>query len=397
MSKSIQLYLDGTLYDQWTDGEVTRDLKDFSGAFSFTFRDGEASIATLAYGTQPALPRLKPQMEARIKIGRRLVLVGYVEEVRPDIRDGGASVSISGRDKTGDLIDCSALAEGPAELKGVKLEDAIKKIVEPFGLGVRAEVDTGAAFERYGIDLGETAFSAVEKGSRQRSVLILSDGVGGVVITRTGKTRAPADLTLPGNVFAAGGTFSTAGRYSKTIVRGQSERAGKSRNAATLDASAAPLDADNREDGDGSARDRERKGTAATGTAEDGEIRRYRPIVHLARSKADATSAGDEADWRNRTARASAEEMTYTVRGHEAGGTLWTVNQITHVSDAFTTIERDMLISKIRYVEGAEIVSEITVCSPEAFDPEPVGKKRTNERGKASGKRAGLDSTAEAL
>lgn len=397
MGKSIQLYLDGTLYDQWTDGEVTRDLKDFSGAFSFTFRDGEASVAALAYGSLPVLPRLKAQMEARIKIGNRLVLVGYVEEVRPDIRDGGASVSISGRDKTGDLIDCSALAEGPAEIKGVKLEAAAKKIAAPFGLTVRSEVDTGDPFERYSIDLGETAFSAIEKGSRQRGVLILSDGIGGVVITRTGQSRAPADLTLPGNVLAASGTFSTTGRYSKTLVRGQSERAGKSRGAAALDASAAPLDAGSRSDGDGSARDRERKGTVATGTAEDGEIRRYRPIVHLARSKADAGSATEEADWRNRTARAGGEELTYTVHGHTADGGLWTVNQLVHVSDAFMAVERDQLISRVRYVEGQEITTEITVCSPEAFDAAPAGKRRANQSGKATAKAGALDGKAEAL
>jgi len=39
MAKGIKLLIDGTPYDQWVSGEVTRDLKDFSGSFSFTFRD----------------------------------------------------------------------------------------------------------------------------------------------------------------------------------------------------------------------------------------------------------------------------------------------------------------------------------------------------------------------
>lgn len=399
MAKSIKLFLDGVAYDQWTSGEVTRDLKDFSGGFSFTFRDGEASNRTFVFASMPILPRLRSQMQAKIMIGKRTVLLGHVEDVAYDVSDGNASVTISGRDKTGDLIDCSALAEGPAELKGVKLEDAAAKIAEPFGLKVRTEVDTGETFDRYSIDLGETAFSAIEKGSRQRSVLILSDGVGNIVITRTGKTRAPDAISLPGNVMAVSASFSTANRYSKTVVRGQSERSGKARSAAALDVAAEPIGADSRNDGDGTARERERKGTVATGRAEDGEIRRYRPKVHLARSKAGAVSAQDEADWRNRTSRAEGDEQTYTVKGHEANGQLWTVNQVVPVSDAFLGIERDLLISAVRYAEAEEITTDISVCSAEAFDKEPVGKRRTNKTGKGKAKTSAgpLDGKAEAL
>ena len=399
MAKSIKLFLDGVAYDQWTSGEVTRDLKDFSGSFSFTFRDGEASKQTFIFASMPILPRLRSQMQAKIMIGKRTVLLGHVEEVAYDVSDGNASVTISGRDKTGDLIDCSALAEGPAELKGVKLEAAAAKIAEPFGLKVRAEVDTGEVFDRYSIDLGETAFSAIEKGSRQRSVLVLSDGVGNIVITRTGKTRAPDGISLPGNVMAVSASFSTANRYSKTVVRGQSERSGKSRSAAALDATAEPIGADSRSHGDGTARERERKGTVATGRAEDGEIKRYRPKVHLARSKAGAVSAQDEANWRNRTSRAEGDEQTYTVKGHEANGQLWTVNQVVPVSDAFLGIERDLLISAVRYAEADEITTDISVCSAEAFDKEPVGKRRTNKtgKGKTTKSTGPLDGKAEAL
>ncbi|TWD54487.1 prophage tail gpP-like protein [Agrobacterium vitis] len=397
MGKSISLYLDGILYDQWENGEVERDLKDFSGRFSFTFRDAARSADVLPFATMKAVKRLKIQMQAKIMIGRRVVLVGNVDTVNPDLRDGQATVQISGRDKTGDLIDCAALVDGPAELKNVKLEDAVKKIAEPYGLTVKTEVDTGDVFDRYSVDLGETAFSAIEKGTRSRRVLVLSDGVGGIVITRTGKTKAPAPITLPGNALSSSATFSIEGRHSKTMVRGQSERAGKSRKSANLDASAAPLT--ERTEGNGSARDAERKGTVATGIATDGEIKRYRPIVHLARSKADAKAASDEADWRNRTARAKAEEYTHSVKGHTVDGTLWMVNQMVTVSDDWLEVYRDLLISKVKFVEDQSgMTTEITSCSPEAFDTEATGKRRKNKRGKKKAKATGpLDSTAKGL
>lgn len=395
--KGISLVIDGQPYDQWLSAEVTRDLKDFSGSFSFTFRDKARSGQSLPYVSAGSALKLRPGPPVDIFIDGRPVLKGWLETVSPDIGERQAIVTISGRDKTGDLIDCAALKD-TAEYKNVKLEDAVRRIVAPYGLSVRSEIDTGAPFARYSLDLAESAFSAIEKGTRSRHALILSDGVGGVVITQTGKSRAPTDLRLPGNVLFASASFSHEGRYSETIVRGQGEAAGKERGAASLDVTAAPISASDRQDSDGSATDRERKGTAATGRAKDDEITRYRPIVHLARSKADNVSAQDEADWRSRTARAKSEEITHTVKGHVANGQLWTVNQLVYVSDAYLDVERDMLISRVTYREDESgRATEMAIVSPEAFDKEPVGKRRTNKKAKASKSSGSIDGKAQAL
>src|SRR3954451_6891630 len=90
--------------------------------------------------------------------------------------------------------------------------------------------------------------------------------------------------------------FSHKGRHSETIVRGQSEKAGGLRDGRAVamtpgDDPAAPGD---RQPGDGSATERERRGTAATGRARDDEIGRYRPIVRLARTKASREELADD-------------------------------------------------------------------------------------------------------
>lgn len=398
MAKSLRLLIDGIPFDQWLSGEVSRDLKDFSGKFSFTFRDGVRSKRALPFASNPAVRMLRPGPGVQIFIGQRLVLKGFIERVDPDSGDRQASVVISGRDVTGDLIDGAAMVD-EAEYKDVKFEEAARRIAKPYGLSVRSEIDTGEPFPRYSIDLAETAFSAIEKGARSRHALVLSDGVGGIVITRTGQTRAPVPLRYPGNVMYSRGSFSTEGRHSETIVHGQGEKAGKTRGQAALDSNAEPIGTGDRTDGDGSATERERKGTAVTGRARDSEITRHRPVVHMARSKADNVSAQDEADWRMRTARAEGEEFTHTVKGHTIKGQLWTVNQIADVQDDWLGVYRDLLISGTRFVEDAAgCITELTYQSPEAFDKGPVGARRTNKAGKTSSKKTGnLDSTAEAL
>ncbi|SIQ23770.1 Mu-like prophage tail protein gpP [Rhizobium sp. RU35A] len=394
MGKSISLEIDGQRVDQWTAATVTRDLKDFCGSFDFTFRDRRRSGQALPYASFGPLLKLKPGPAVVIRIGRLPILKGYIETVEPEIEDGRASVRIAGRDVTGDLIDCAAMLDA-AEFRDVSFEEAAARIVRPYGIGVRTEVDTGDPFPRYAIDLAETAFSAIEKGARARQLLVVSDGVGGIVVTRTGKTRAPAPIRQPGNVLAARGVFTHAARHSQTVVRGQAEGAASKRGAARLDTTAEPIDAGSRSSGDGSATERERRGVTATGRATDDEISRYRPIVHLARSKADAKAAQTEADWRSRTARAAAEEFTVTVRGHTVDGAVWTVNQLADCAIAYVDIDRELLISRVAYSEDEQrgATTEITLCSPEAFDAEPVGNRRKNRKAKTGA----LDGTAEAL
>jgi len=167
---------------------------------------------------------------------------------------------------------------------------------------------------------------------------------------------------------------------------------------ADVDKMAEPLAPESRSAGDGSATERERKGTAAIGRARDPEITRHRPIVHLARTKADAKAAQDEADWRSRTARVDAESVMHTVCGYGVGGALWKVNQIAPVSDAFQGIFRDMLISSVTYAfEDLVEETDITLKSPEGFDEKLVKGRRKNAAGKKSGRKGGLDGSAEAL
>jgi len=375
---------DGGVFNEWTLAEVTRDLKDFSGAFNFSLRDYSRSVATFNYASPAPVYKLRPGPEVKVFVDDKLELVGFIEKVTPNITADFAEVTISGRDKTGDLIDSAAAPDGPGELVDIKLEDAVKKVAEPFGLKVTNEIDTGNQFTRYPLGISETGLSAIEKGARQRHALVTSDGIGGIKITRTGADAAPADLVLPGNMLGSSATFSDEGRHSEVIVRGQAEKARdgrKGRNASQKPSDTPKLPAD-RKQTDGSATERERKGATITGRARDPEIKRHRPIVHMAKSQPDDQSADDEADWRMRTARSEAEELTTSVWGYSVKGKPWQVNQMPMVKDSFTGIFRKMVIGRTakRYDDGGR-TTDLTLNSPEAFDNEPVGNRRTNLKG----------------
>ncbi|RFC63600.1 Mu P family protein [Fulvimarina endophytica] len=412
-TRRVSIEIEGhDTFDEFVAVEITRDLKDFAGNFQVTARDAGRSMATFDFASPPPIFSVRPGPTARISIDGELVMVAKIERVRPEIDEERAEITFSGRDKGGNMVDCAAAPRGPGEFRNVKLEDAVRRIAEPFGIEVVCEIDTGRSFGRYPLELAETALSAIEKGARQRHALVMSDGTGKVILTRTGGRRAPAALTLPGNIKASSAEFSHENRYSETIVRGQGEKAGgkrADRNAA-FGLGDDPVPPEDRRPGTGEATERERAGTAVEGTAIDEEIEDYRPIVFLAKTQADDISAADEADFRMRQRRAESEEPIVTVRDFRAGpeNRLWRVNEIVSYSDAFQQIHRDMLISRtvMRYDE--EIATEITLSSPEAFDPKPVGSRRTDMKEGAARSRSAksrkpkapakpLDTTANAL
>ncbi|MBB4122910.1 phage baseplate assembly protein [Martelella radicis] len=394
----IEVTIDGARFDGWTGAEVALDMKEFAAHFSLYCHDHAASAATLAHVHGAKNKRLKRGTKVSIKVDGTVVLNGHIEKRSSNIESQFADITVEGRCKLGDLVDCTALIDDtPAEMHNVKLEDAVSRIIKPYGLGVRNEIDTGAPFARYSIDLDESPFVAIEKGARQRQARVLSDGVGNVVITRTGEQKAAGRISLPGNVLKASIDESDEGRYSKTVVRGTSERAGKARGQAKLDVTAEPLPPADRAAGDGAATSAERAGTAATGVAEDEEIGRYRPKVYLARTKADHDAARAEAEWRRNTARGAAEEITYVMKGHSVDGALWRPNTIVPVSDAFNDIARDMLISKVTFIQNNDdgAITSLAVTSPDAFqEGDPKRKQRKNKVAKP---KKALDTTAEPL
>ncbi len=76
------------------------------------------------------------------------------------------------------------------------------------------------------------------------------------------------------------------------------------------------------------------------------------------------------------------------------------MNEITEVDDAWLDVYRDLLICRVAYQEDESgEITEITTTSPEAFDKEPTGNRRTNKAGKSgkSGGSGALDTTAERL
>lgn len=394
------LYLDGKSCRYWETLEVGMDLGNLAGIWR-----AELKLPV------PPYPGVMPRVgqNVRIDIHNQTVLKGWLEAVNSRGDERSLSVTISGRDLAGDLVDCAAQAEGPGRMDRVKLEAVVGGLAQPFGLSVQRVVDTGAPFEVVAFDTSSRAIDVIEQQSRQRGVLVTSDGLGRILLTSPGRTRADEDLTFPGgNVQNVEARITQ--RFSDHIVKAQ----GKSRERGTK----APLFPDlaagsvAKITGMGA---HEERAACQFGYCHDAGVGRYRPRVYLARTSSEQTpqqsrsgselapllqqsrrvqrpgysqsqatvrpetavrqagqpySLDDQAAWRMRTSRAGATAYVYTVPRLLTGkGGLWRPNQIVHVKDAVHGVDGDMLIGGVTWsISAREESTRLSVVPPDAYD-----------------------------
>lgn len=397
-TQRVVLTIGSERFTGFTDLEITRDMAELCGSFSLRcwepkrsrdFLGGISPLATVA--------RAAPGQAASLAIDGETVLVGWIDRVQLSTNGEDLACTIQGRDKACDLVDCAAAPDGPGELLGLTLAEIVARIARPFGLGVRAEVDMGARFPRFGFDPAETAAEAISKACAQRAVLCVSDGVGGLVLTRGGQQRGPAPIRLGETVVESDVTLDWERRFSEVIVKGQTEKAaGNRRQAAAVDATAAPLSAP--PPAPLPAPPPERAGVIMTGRARDQAITRYRPRVVLAETQSGGASVQQQADWAVRVQRGKSTLLEYMVTDWRAGEgrALWRPNELVEVDDRFADILEEMLVVGVTYLFGDQgSRTRLRLAGRSAFDLLAEGADRQSARERRQAR--GLDSTAGRL
>lgn len=418
--RSMRVVVDGVELTSWTACEIGRDLADIAGGYRVQFDDAVRDAAA-GFGDQAGASAVHEHMPVEIYVLGELVLRGHVEDIDTRVTPQEAAGTFSGRDLVGDLVDCVANPLGPVEYRNVSLMSVAGSLVQPFGLSIDSDVDTGAPFTLVALDEGDAAMGSIEKLSRQRGILVVSDGVGGVRLTKAGQQTAAGALTFPGNVLSVETRISTRDHYSDWFVKGQFcsvLRPAKS----PLSAASAPVDA---VAGNGltTFTDQESAATLRYGHAVDPAVGRWRARVWLSktqsggsaatqnagnpaadpdasgslrsqsvnasayhetrhgrrkhrtaskpRTDADPWTLQDQAEWRMRSTRAHGRARVYTVAGFQMNGELWRPNTRVSVRDRYNGLDGEYLIGAVTYVSDSQgDRTRISIVSLDAYDIE---------------------------
>lgn len=328
----ITLQVSGSNYAGWQSVKVSLGIEQIAGSFELTVSE--------RWSGQETMWPILPGAECRLFLGKTPIITGYVDDAGPEYDKASHSVRISGRDKTGDLVDCTAIHKTGSWHK-VGLERIAADICKPFGIGVIVKTDLGAEFKKFALQECETAFEALDRAARMRGILLMSDGLGNLLLTRAGSELSPVALVKGQNIEKGSGQFSHKDRHSVYIIKGQNP--GGDNTTPTQHAQ-----------------------TKANCT--DTSITRYRPLIVFA-EPGNGSSFKDRAVWERNIRAGRGSRATYTVSGWECGQGFWLPNHLVKVEDDYLQTPPEMIIAQVTYsLDDTGSRTELALCRKEAFE-----------------------------
>lgn len=374
----VTLQVEGTNYAGWQTISVQRNVEQAASTFSATVSE--------RWGGRSERWVIRPGARCSVLLDDDLVLTGYVDSYEPSFDAGAHMVAISGRSKTADFVDSSAIVPG-GQFKQLTLVDIAQRLAAPFGLGVDV---TDVADQIAGplsdvqIQQGETCHAVIERLCRMQGILV-SDGPAGILrLTRAGRRRAAGAIVQGQNILSASATLDVAQRHSEYVVKGQRPNTDDREDGGGNDPVPVAGGRLVASSGGGPAGPTVR---ACIGAAVDATIGRYRPWLVTAETIADDAACGQRAAWEARRRAGLGVRASVTVAGWRQFGTrgpLWDVNLLVPVVSAWLGIDRDLLISSVEYRKddgGTTTALELTL--PDAFAGE--GEGEAGDSGTASG------------
>ena len=344
MMSDVQLFVDGKVYGGWLSVSIKRSMSSMAGSFSIAFTDRW-------HGQQ--VPWSIPAGAAcRVTVAGKTVVTGYVDSVQASHSALSRTLSVTGRDVTGDLVDCSAEVSTFVQLPFVTIA---KKLCAPYGVKVVDQAGTDYVIDRFVVQIGESVFQSLERAAKLAGVLLTTDGEGALVVTRAGLGGQADDaLVTGGNVLSISLTHDASQLYSEITIKSQVTAGGQSKYDLTFSQPASTVT----------------RTVASSGI--DG-VDRYRPLVLISESQASESRCRQRAQWEAGHRQALARKLVVTVQDWtQRSGALWSPNATVRVRDEHMRIDEDWLIDEVEYrLSGDGSITQLTLVGPGAFDVLP--------------------------
>lgn len=344
MGDEVWLRVAGKQYSGWKSVRVTRGIDAIAGAFELA-----VSERWQAQGTRWPIGEGD---DCAVLLNGQPVISGYIDTRSLSVSADQHTVSVSGRDRAGDLVD-SSVALPAWEFTEVPVLNLARQICQPHGVNVRLQsgliLPPVTVPKKFSIDPGDTGQQALEHLCRLVGVLPISDGLGDLVLTRAGAERCQTEIVLGQNVLEADLRLSMAGRFRTYKVLGSNRGTDETHGEAVA---------------------------RVVGSAVDPAVpRASRVLLVRPEGGLTPTQAKTRAEWEATVRAAKADSVTVTVRGWTQGNRkLWPVNALVKVRLEAWGFEADMLIVRSTHaldVSGGTTTT-LELARPDAFRPEAV-------------------------
>lgn len=343
---NITLSVDGVDWTGWESLQASRSVDAMAGAFSLGLAD------RVQYGGV-SLP-LAPGMECVLSCNGEALVTGFIDSVSQSLDAGRHGITVNGRDRSADIVDASAV-HSPGSWKGASLMDICTALCAPFGIAVALEGNQGQAFSAFQIQPGESVAEAMQRLLKQRELVAMPDGRGGLRLAALAQETLSTVLQEGVNVLSASVGYDASARYSEYIVTGQIQGTDKDFG----------------------------KACSVRAKVTDEQMKRYRPLVIRASQQGGVAYMRQRARWEMTSRRAEGTSVQVTVQGwRDSTGRLWEPGVLVPVSLPTLGISQSLLIGEVTWTrDSGGTTTQLTLKDPSAWQPEPEEREGASGAG----------------
>ncbi|PPQ42171.1 phage baseplate assembly protein [Rhodopseudomonas palustris] len=283
-----------------------------------------------------------------------LLLDGQVDKRQAQF-DGDppkASITVTGRSKSADLIDGSAEHE-TGSIKNKTPDQIGNEVCKKYAAKFRTDQQLDKV-EKYQVTPGESVFRCVEKLARQQGMTLAGRPDGDVDITKAGSKRHAGGLIEGFNIKGGSADHDGSNQHSEYIVRGQRPSGHGEDN----------LEVEARE--------------------KDETVKRHRPVVIVQDEDTDKKRAKKRAKNRKERAAGDALKATIRVQGfRDEAGTVWTPGWLIWTESPFLDIAQDMLIESVDFdQDDGGSIATLGLTDPRSYGGEDSKGNKSGEEWK---------------
>jgi len=316
MKSEIFITVSGKTYSGWKNLSIKKNLDSITGSFSFLIKEVWLS-------NKKSIP-FNEGDPVKIKCNDINLMSGYIDKISISDTPKESTLTLEGREKTEDIVDCSAELNS-YEFSSINLLQLSKRLCAPFGINVFDNVGiTGKTFA-WTVQQGETVFQTIERASRKIGVLLISNDNGDIAINKIGSNVPDGLLEYGKNVIEGHYSEDYTSRFKKYITRGQSS-------------------------------DDDIIGLDSEGISYDNNIERYRPKIILIESGANSQDCQDRSEWESSVALARSKRWTITCQDwFQSERQMWEINQLVKLNyPKLKSNGLKLLINSVNYTKNSE-------------------------------------------
>ncbi len=182
-NNTVSLLIAGKTHSQWTDYDIDSDLLTPADDFQ----------VTLGRPVDAKPDAVQPGDTVEVRVGDDTVLSGRIDRVSTTTAKGQKTLTISGRDDAGILLDCSCPIFNAQDMD---LKQIIDTIVKPLGISkIRIDAAQTARTNKVQIEPGSRAWDALAQYAEANGLWPWLEPDGTLVIGGPDYTTKPvADL-----------------------------------------------------------------------------------------------------------------------------------------------------------------------------------------------------------